>query len=216
MERRCCSIRLPALLTLLALVVAAAGCKTALISAGLLWNGYEVPAEFDGLKDKKVVVVCKMISTEFSNMHTERALAEAISERLKVNSKKIHLIEPQKAIALRDEKGLDDAIEIGKQLKADKVIAIDIESFRVNEGQTLYRGRSAMSIHVFDVATKDDEWHKQPPQFEYPSIGPTPAQEMSEADFRNRFIANLADQIARYFYPHDRFSRDSDSPLATR
>jgi hypothetical protein len=212
MERRSRSIRLPALLTALALAaVAAAGCKTALTSAALLWNGYEVPPEFDGLKDKKVVVVCKMVSLDFSNAHTERALAEAISERVKANSKKIHLIEPQKAIALRDEKGLDDAIEIGKQLKADKVIAIDIESFRVNEGQTLYRGRAVMSIHVYDVATKEDEWHKRPPQIEYPSIGPTPAQEMSESDFRNRFIANLADQIARYFYPHDRFARDSDS-----
>ena len=39
-----------------------------------------------------------------------------------------------------DEQGLEDPIQIGRKLKAEKVLVMDIESFRVNEGQTLYQG----------------------------------------------------------------------------
>ena len=99
---------------------------------------------------------------------------------------------------------MDDYLEIGKTLKAEKVVGIDIESFSVLDGQTLFRGRATVSIQVYDVAEKQVEWHKAPPQFEYPKIGSTPAQDLPEMEFRNQFVAILAEQIARYFYPHDR------------
>jgi hypothetical protein len=191
--------------------LASIGCKSALTSAALLWNGYDLPAEFEGLKDKKVAVVCKSVQMEeLNNSGMARALSEALCQRLKARDKKIHLIDPQKVAALLDEKGLDDPIEIGRQLKAEKVVAINIESFRVHEGQTLYRGHSTLSVHVYDVETKEEDWHKQPPQIEYPSYGPTPAQEMSEVEFRNAFIAVVAERIGRYFYPHDRYAQDED------
>ena len=198
-----------AALTLLA--VAAAGCKTALTSGALLWSGYDLPADFEGLQDKKVAVVCKSVQMEeLNNTGMTRALSEALCERLKARNKKIKLIDPQKVTALMDEMGLDDPIEIGRQLKAEKVVAINIESFRVHEGQTLYRGHSTLSVHVYDVETKEEDWHKQPPQIEYPSYGPMPAQEMSEVEFRNNFIAVVAERIGRYFYPHDRYAQDDD------
>ena len=34
---------------------------------------------------------------------------------------------------------MDDYVEIGKALKADKVVGIDIESFGVLDGQTLFQ-----------------------------------------------------------------------------
>ena len=213
MDRSSRSIRWPALMTALALAaVAIAGCKSGLESIALLYQGYDVPPDFDGLKDKKVAVVCKMVTMEeVTNPGTARALSEAICQRLKANYKKIHLIEPQKVAKLVDETGQDDPIKIGKALKADKIVAIDIESFGVHEGQTLYHGHSTVTVKVYDVETGEEEWTKPAKQFEYPSWGPTPAQEKSEGEFRNEFIANLADQIGRYFYPHDRYSRDSDS-----
>jgi hypothetical protein len=193
------------------LVLASTGCKSALTSGALLWSGYDVPAEFDGLKDKRVAIVCKSVQMEeLNNSGMARALSEALCQRLKARNKKIHLIDPQRVASLLDEKGLDDPIEIGRQLKAEKVVAINIESFRVHEGQTLYRGHSTLSVHVYDVETKEEDWHKEPRQIDYPSYGPTPAQEMSEGEFRNAFIAVVAERIGRYFYPHDRYAQDED------
>ena len=158
-----------------------------------------------GLKGKKVAVVCKpLTSQEFSNAGAARALAEGICERLKAHVKDIHIIDPQKVAELLDEKGMEDYLEIGKELKAEKVVGIDIESFGVLDGPTLFSGRSTVSIQVYDVAEKQVEWHKSPPQFEYPKIGSTPMQDFTEIEFRNQFVAILAEQIARFFYPHDR------------
>jgi hypothetical protein len=202
------------MLTALALVaVAATGC-TVLQTAAFLIRGTDTAAEYDGLTDKRVAVICKSEQMEeLSNNGMARALSEALFQQLKDNDKKIRLVEPQKIAALMDEQGLEDPIQIGRKLKAEKVLVIDIESFRVNEGQTLYQGRAALKIHVYDVASKEEEWHKQPPQFLYPKIGPKPAQEISEGEFRNHFIAVLAEHIGRYFYAHDRYPVEDDGSL---
>jgi hypothetical protein len=191
--------------------ISAPGCKSGMESIAILWQGYDIPPDCDSLQDQKVAVVCKTVTMEeLGNSGNARQLAEAICERLKTNNKKIKIIPPEKVARLIDEKGLDDPIEIGKQLKAEKVLAIDIESFRVLEGQTLYRGHATISIKVYDVATKEQVCHKRPSQFEWPTYGPTPMQEMSEAEFRNKFIDILSQKVGRYFYPHDRYAKDED------
>ena len=206
MDRRSHALRWPAIVVSLALLsVVAAGCKSLMESVAIFYEGYDEPAQWEGLKDKTVAVVCKpLTSEEFSNAGAARALSEGICERLKAHIKGIHIIDPRKVADLRDETGMEDYVEIGKKLKADKVIGVDIESFGVRDGQTLFRGRSTVTIRVYDVAEKNVEWHKSPPQFLYPRIGSTPAQDVSEMEFRNQFVAILSEQIARFFYAHDR------------
>jgi hypothetical protein len=94
------------------------------------------------------------------------------------------------------------------------VVAVDIESFGILDGQTLYRGRSTVSISVYDVAEKQREWHKSPPTIEYPRTGSIPMADQTENDFRNKYVGILAEQIARNFYGHDRhddYGEDADS-----
>ncbi len=195
------------------LTAASAGC-TVFETAALLIKGTDTAAEYEGLEGKRVAIICKSVQMEeLNNSGMARALSEALFQRIKDNNKKIHLVKPQKVTALMDEQGLEDPIQIGKKLKAEKVLVIDIESFRVNEGQTLFQGCAALKIHVYDVASKEEDWHKQPSQFLYPKIGPKPAQETSEGEFRNHFIAVLADHIGRYFYAHDRYPVEDDGSL---
>lgn len=216
MDRRSLSIRWTAIVLSLSLVLMASGCKSALQSLTILYEGYDIPAEFDGLQGKTVAVVCKPLTElDFSNSDAARALTEGICERLKKHVKDIHIIDPEKIAKLRDEKAMDDYLEIGKTLKADKVVGINIESFGVLDGQTLFRGRSTLSIRVYDVAEKTTEWHKSPPAFTYPKVGPTPAADIAEAEFRNEFVASLAEQIARLFYPHDRHDDYCDETAST-
>ena len=153
---------------------------------------------------QKVVVVCKpLTSLAFNNQGVDRALAEGICERLKHNVKKIEVIDPDKVAGLCDKTGMEDCLEIGKALKAEKVVGVNIASFGVLEGQTLFLGRSTVSIRVYDVATKHVDWRKAMPEVKYPTIGPKPAQDVPEMEFRNQFVDVLAEQIARCFYPHD-------------
>ena len=69
MDRRSLSLRWPVVVWSLALLpVVAVGCKSILQSCHPACQGYDIPAEWDGLKGKKVAVVCKpLTSQEFSN-----------------------------------------------------------------------------------------------------------------------------------------------------
>jgi hypothetical protein len=40
--------------------------------------------------------------------------------------------------------------------------------------------------------------------------------DFTEMEFRNRFVAILAEQIARHFYPHDRHDDYGDDALSIR
>lgn len=204
-----------ALLSLALLATGVAGCKSALQTVGLLWEGTDIPPEYkEDLKGKKVAVVCKpLTSQEFSNSGEARALAEGICERLKVHIKEIIIVDPQKVSMLVDEKGMEDFGAIGKKLKADKVIGIDIESFGILDGPTLYRGRASLSVQVYDVAEKKVEWRKTPPAIEYPRIGSTPMADLPENEFRNNFVKIIAEQVARLFYAHDRHDDYGDDAL---
>ena len=218
MDRRSPLLRWPLIvLSLVLLSLVAVGCKSALQSFSILYEGYDIPAEWEGLRGKKVAVVCKpLTSQEFSNSGAARALAEGICDRLKAHVKDIHIIDPQKVAALVDEKGMEDYLEIGKELKAEKVVGIDIESFGILDGQTLFRGRSTVSIQVYDVAEKHVEWRKSPPQIEYPRMSSTPASDFTEMEFRNKYVGILADRVARFFYPHDRHDEYGDDALSIR
>jgi hypothetical protein len=171
----------------------------------LIYQGYDEPAEWDGLQGKKVAVVCKPItSLEYSSAGVDRVLAEGICEQLKAHLKdKIHIIDQKKIAKLRDEKGMEDYVEIGKALGAEKVVGVDLESFGVQDGATLYRGRATVNIQVWDVATKESDWHKTGEEFLYPTTCSTPMQDVHEAEFRNQFVAVLVKEISRCFYPHD-------------
>ncbi len=216
MDRRSLLPRWPAVAaSLIVLSILTCGCKSALESFALFTSGTDIPPEFDGLKGKTVAVVCRPLTgEEFSTAGTARALTERICDLLKHNVKEIHLIDSQKVANLLDEKGVDDYLEIGRTLKADKVVGIDIESFSDLDGQTLFRGRATVHIKVYDVADKQVEWRKSPPQFEWPRIGSKPATDCNEVAFRNEFIDVLAEQIARYFYPHDRYEDSASDSLS--
>ncbi len=218
MDRRSLSLRWPlVVMSLAVLCIAVTGCKSAIETVAMVVTGNDTSAEFAGLKGKKVAVVCRPIaSQEFSSSGAARALAEEICERLKAHYKNdIHLVEQRKVDKLVDENGMEDYLAIGKALKAEKVVAVDIESFSVLDGQTLFRGRSTVSVQVYDVAEKNVEWRKRLPQIQYPRNSSTPASDVTEPDFRNKFVSVLAEQISRLFYghdPHDDYGVDAESP----
>ena len=83
------------------------------------------------------------------------------------------------------------------------VVGIDLTSFSVYEGQTLYRGRANASVAVYDVKTKEKLFQRPLPQCVFPIHTAKPAQDVSEADFRRQFVGVLADKVGRHFYAHD-------------
>jgi hypothetical protein len=185
----------------------AIGCQSALFTAMYLFKGLDVPPDFKELKGKTVAVVCRpMVSLTYSNANVGRDLAQQVNLLLKDQVPKIKMIDPRKIAKWTDENTWEEYAEVGKAMKADMVVAIDLESFSIYQGQTLYQGKANATVRVFDctLTGKGKEvFHKNLPQAVYPPNMPIPASDRTEPDFRREFVLVLANQIARHFYAHD-------------
>ena len=184
------------------------GCQSALFTALWVLKGNDVDPDFKELKGKKVAVVCRpLVSLQYSNSNVGRELAKQISLLLQEKVPKIKVIDQGKINKWADEHSWEEFTEVGKAMKAEMVVAVDLESFGLFQGQTLYEGKANATIHVFDMQKGGKEvFHKSIPQARYPASGPMPASEKTPADFRVEFEAVLANQIARHFFAHDRYA----------
>jgi len=194
---------------LLGLVCAASlGCQGAIVTAYYLFKGTNADADYPGLKDKKVVVVCKpVVSIHYRNQNVSRELSQKVSALLQNNLKKhIKIVDQRKVNKWCDENTWEEYTEIGKALKADMVVAIDLEGFSIFEGQTLYKGNANSTVHVFDCKAGGKEvFSKKMPPTIYPPNASIPMSEKQEDQFRSEFVDILAVRVARHFYEHDAF-----------
>jgi len=201
---------LAAALTLVAAVVlVSAGCRTMLTTAAYLIKGTNVDAEYEGLKEKRVVVVCRPVADlTFRSPTVDRDLAKEVGRLLAQNVKKIQVV-PQKEVSeWTDEHLWTDYLEVGEALGADMVVGIDLYDFNLLLDQTLYQGRASTAVRVFDChAGGDPVFERELPQIVYPpNVGVPTSERSSEGAFQREYIRVLADQIGRYFYPHDPYA----------
>lgn len=188
-----------------AAVLPTAGCQSLLFTITYLWQGTDEAPEFDGLNGKRVAVVCRPLpSLQYSNSNVARDLAGQVSLLLEQKVPKIKMIDQRKIAKWTDENRWEDYTEVGKAVKADLVVGIDLESFSLYEGQTLYRGKANATVQVFNCKTGKMVFEKSLPQSVYPPNIPVPTSDMPEESFfRKKFVLVLADQIGRHFYMHD-------------
>jgi hypothetical protein len=198
------------------LVVASVGC----IGVGsqllyMLKGGDRLPAEFDGLQDKRVAVVCVSNASSSGPHAVSGTLERSVALLLTQKGKNIRLVRPDEVANWIDTNDWNqlDYREIGRGVNADMVLAIDLESFSLHEGSTLYRGRASVTVTVYDMREGGKvAFRRSIPEYSFPANGARHSTEMSEARFRSLFIQILAQQIARYFYSYqiqDDFAKDA-------
>jgi hypothetical protein len=202
LRRRICVIA-----ALMIAALPAVGCQSALFTAMYLFKGLDVDPDFKELKGKKVAVVCRpMASLTYSNSNVSRDLGQQITLLLQDQVPKIKTIDQRKIAKWTDENTWEEYTEVGKAMKADMVVAVDLESFSIYQGQTLYQGKANATIRVFDCTKTGkgkEVFRKSIPQAVYPPNMPIPASDRTEPEFRREFVLVLANQIARHFYAHD-------------
>jgi hypothetical protein len=206
MERRPASRRgLGALLGLVLLSLATAGgCQTVLFSAMYLFQGTTKDADFDGLNKKQVVVVCRQASgMEFSDPNVAKDLDKLVTARLTKNGYKIKLVEPSKVERWEDENSWDEFLTVGRAMKAEMVVGIDLEQFSIRQGQTVYQGKANATVKVVDCKTGKEVFSHALKELIYPPNHVKSVTDVQEAEFRREFEDVLAERLARLFYPHD-------------
>ncbi len=182
------------------------GCRSAIVTAYTLFNGTDDKADFAGLQKKKVVVVCRpLMALQYWDANVAKELGSEVSQLLRQHVKNIQMVDPRKLSKWLDENNWEDYTDVGKAMNADMVLGIDLESFNIFQGQTLYQGKANVSIHVYDCKAGGKEvFTRTMPPTIYPPNSQIPTSDRQEGQFRREFTSVLAEQIARHFYPHDR------------
>lgn len=199
MNRRCFTF-----VSLAALLLCQPGCG--FMSHVMYWvRGNSVEAKFSGLNKKKVAVVC--FDTNLSGPgNVADALAKSVGTKLAMNVPKVKVVEHQKVTDWIDEQSehVSDFKDVGRGVKADMVVGIDLDTFSTHDGSTLLRGRARVKVTVYDLTKNGEVVYQTPIQdVLFPENGPRPVTE-NEAAFRAVFIDVLSTRCAKDFYAYDR------------
>jgi hypothetical protein len=189
----------------LLLATALSGCS-AFSTVGYWLYGNTNPAKFDGLKGKRVAVVCLDADSLKGPGSEADRVARAVATTIGYNVADIKLVRPNEIADWLDNNSQDitDYKDIGRGVKADMVVGIDLESFTIHEGQTLLKGRASVSTRVYDMQRGGEVVYESPShEISWPENGARHVTE-NEANFRTAFIHTLSHRIARDFYPYDK------------
>jgi len=208
--------RLFLFLALAATVAASGGC-VGLTAQLMYWmkGGNKIEPEFQGMKEKRVAVVCVSNSSSYGPNTFCSLLERRVGMALAEQGEEIDVIPPDDVADWIDSNDWNqmDYRQIGRGVNADLVLGIDVGDLRLHEGQTLYQGHATLTVTVYDM--QDDgrvAFRRTIPDFTFPQNGPRHATEMSEAKFRTLFIEVLSKQVAKYFCPYmfeDDFAKDA-------
>ncbi|MDZ4819160.1 MAG: hypothetical protein SGJ20_09330 [Planctomycetota bacterium] len=189
------------------------GCSL-ISTAAYIVTPNDTSAEFTGLDGKRVAVICRSASIGYAHPTAGRDLATAVGKLIAKNGRKVEIIDERELADWVDKNDWDEYYEVGRALKADMVVGIDLEHFEIAREQTLYQGNADVVLSVYDIKSgkKSPVWDKNPPTVMYPTQ-PVSSADHSEAEFRKRYLAVLAHNIGKNFYKHD--SRADFAPDST-
>jgi hypothetical protein len=178
------------------------GCGPLATIAWLIHGPEMVPAEFEGLKGKRVAVVCLDGNSLGGPGGEADTVAKAVGILLGKHVADIHLVRQNEVADWLDSHGddLTDYRDVGRGVKADMVVGIDLLTFNLHEGQTLLKGRAKYGVKVYDMKRGGElVYEAAPKEFSWPENGARHVTE-NEANFRTTFIGMLSERVARDFY----------------
>ena len=216
---RCRSLNryLPITLCLLALA-SSSGCRLFLLGVYLWEGGHFVDAECTDLDGQRVVVLCRPpASDEYRHAGAARQLADRIGALLEINGAGIEVVDRREVDNWTDENGADDYRQLGRAMKADRVVEVEIDHFDLLKGKTLYQGAADVKVTVYDMNDGGRRiWDRPLDEVLFPKNSGIPAQDKSVSRFQREFVEILAGAIARNFYRHDPTVDFASDALATR
>jgi hypothetical protein len=203
---------------LLAILAAAAalsaGCQASTM-AYFLFPEAKHEAEMKKLASDDHSEVRVAILTYYPDLETrpeliqaDRSLADALAVKLRdlceANHENVTIVSPHKVEEFKSNhpnwQQEPNLAEVGRQLKADYLIYIEISSLSMYEkgaSQQLYHGQASLSVHLVDVHRPEESPLPRQLSFVYPDArGPIPVEDMQPMEFRQKFLGFLAWKLA--------------------
>jgi hypothetical protein len=208
-----------ALVLSIGMLISACGCPQLLATGLYVWDGGNLaPAEYDTLAGKRVVVVCRPpASSEYRYAGASRGVARCVSEKLVQHVKRIDVVNPREVDNWVDESDWGDFRELAEAVHADKVVYVQLDSFELYKGTTLYQGNADVTVSVYDVKNHNRlEWERHLGEILYPTNSGIPSSDKPPQQFEREFVEIVADNIAINFYRHDPNANFALDALANR
>jgi hypothetical protein len=186
-------------------------------------------------KEITLVVMANFKDSQYSqdlrdaDAELAKCVAQAFRKRCEANKHKLKLIPQAQVRALQlgqlakkfeqSEEGDSGPVEIGRKLKADYVLQLDIEALRIYEPRSrpkMFHAGTQINVNLYKMKTKnaddDNLLHQTQYQSSYPKEGPISAENGSEAQFRRTFFEKAAQEISRMFiaYPPEEKRQHDD------
>jgi hypothetical protein len=187
-------------------LVSSSGCP-AMLATGIyvLQGGNMVPPECEALEGQRVVVMCRPPSShEYRHAGASRAISTRVSELLVENVKGIDVVNPREVDNWVDESDWGDFRELAEAVRADLVVHVELDTFDLYKGKTLYQGQADVNVTVYDMREKGKiVWERRLGEVLYPMNSAIPAQDKPVQQFEREFVEVASEQIAINFYKHD-------------
>jgi len=180
------------------------GCAQYLANIIGVFHGPPIVAEFKGLDGKRVAVVASTESGMCSD-ETSIRLTGNIRGMLTKNLPKSTFVSQEELDQWLNQRapGDNDLLSIGKGVKADYVLAVDVMNLKLKDGATLFQGKSDIACTVTDISTGKTVFRKSLPQYTYPVMAGQSATETNEDAFRRAYLMVASDKLSRLFYAHE-------------
>ncbi len=181
-----------------------AGCIQFAANLMHVMSGPQVSAEFKGLDGKRVAIISNDESGICRDESTIR-LAGNLKGILAGKLPKATFVRQDEIDSWLDGKSSreQDFVSIGEAVKADYLVSVEMLDLKLKDGQTLFRGRSNLTIRAWDIKASKIVFQKTLPEYTYPIMAGQATTETDETKFRRVYLMNVADKIGRYFYAHD-------------
>ena len=105
----------------------------------------------------------------------------------------------------RDVHGYEsnDFVSLGKEVKADKVLVIEMTDLSLRDGSTLFQGRADIHLQVVDVASGTSVYTQTIDQYTFPKSTGQHTSETTEKRFTKLYLKMLSKEIGRKFRDWD-------------
>ncbi|MCA9178369.1 MAG: hypothetical protein KDB14_28105 [Planctomycetales bacterium] len=191
------------------------GCLARIIGFGhYLAHGMpKLPAEYEGLEDSRAAVVCVAADTAYGPNVTSNRVARHVRKALAENVDDIVVVPEEEISDWLDHNDWSevDYVALGNGVKADKVVAIELNApIRFHEGPQLYRGSADYTVTVIDLKKQGKkDFRRRVSDFHWPAQARYGVQ---ETQFEAAFLKRVGDRIAGHFYgldPHEDIGQDT-------
>ena len=204
-------------LLVVTVLIGSTGCIGTLAQLLYVVKGHKSPAVFDGMEGKRVAVVVVSDASAYGPDTLTYSVSKIVSMDLQNNVKDIAVVSPAEIEEWMDTKDWDQTNfkDLGRGVGADLVLAVEVGSYTIHEGTTLYKGQSELSVSVHEMETGNILFSQGPDAYVFPTNG-RPAIQTTPRQFEQMYLSKLTTKVSRLFYPHDRLdsvAEDASMPF---